>query len=42
MADQLLAEIEQADGAHDEVAERRPIVDWVLRYPLASFRASSH
>jgi hypothetical protein len=42
MADRLLAEIEQADGAHDEVAERRPIVDWVLRYPLASFRASSH
>jgi hypothetical protein len=40
MADRLLAEIEQADGAHDEVAERRPIVDWVLRYPLHSFRAA--
>ena len=40
MADRLLREIEDAGGAHDEVAERRPIVGWVLRYPLRSFRES--
>jgi hypothetical protein len=41
MADRVLREIEEADGGHDEVAERRPIVGWVLRYPLHSFRQSS-
>jgi hypothetical protein len=41
MADRLLREIADVPGAHDEVAERRPIVDWVLRYPLRSFRESS-
>jgi hypothetical protein len=41
MADRLLREIEEASGAHEEVAERRPIVGWVLRYPLRSFRESS-
>jgi hypothetical protein len=41
MADRLLREIEDAGGAHDEVAGRRPIVGWVLRYPLRSFREST-
>jgi hypothetical protein len=41
MADRLLREIEDAGGAHDEVAARRPIVGWVLRYPLRSFRESA-
>jgi hypothetical protein len=40
MADRLLREIEEASGAHGEVAERRPIVGWVLRCPLRSFRES--
>lgn len=41
MADRLLREIAEAPGTHDEVAERRPIVGWVLRYPLRSFRESA-
>ena len=41
MADRLLRDIDEAAGAHDEVAEHRPIVGWVLRYPLRSFRESS-
>jgi hypothetical protein len=42
MADRLLREIDEATGGHDDVARRRPIVGWVLRYPLRSFRESLH
>lgn len=38
MIDLLLAEIAAASGKHEEVAKRRPIVDWVLRFPLQASR----
>ena len=38
MADAILKEIEAAPGKHDEVAEKRPIVKWVLAYPLQAYR----
>ena len=38
MIDLLLAEIAATPGKHEEVAKRRPIVDWVLRFPLKASR----
>jgi hypothetical protein len=38
MADAILEEIEAAPGKHDEVAGRRPVVKWVIDYPLAAYR----
>ena len=38
MTDLLLAEIAATPGKHEEVAKRRPIVDWVLRFPLQASR----
>ncbi len=38
MIDLLLAEIQAAPGKHEEVAKRRPIVDWVLRFPVQAAR----
>lgn len=38
MIDLLLAEIQAAPGKHEEVAKSRPIVDWVLRFPLQAAR----
>ena len=38
MVEFLLAEIAAAPGKHEEVAGRRPIVDWVLRFPLQAAR----
>ncbi len=38
MIDLLLGEIEAAPGKHEEVAQRRPIVDWVLRFPVQATR----
>ena len=38
MIDLLLAEIAAAPGKHEEVAKGRPIVDWVLRFPLKASR----
>ena len=40
MADLLLEEIRAAPGHHEEVAQRRPIVRWVLEYPLRSHHSS--
>jgi hypothetical protein len=34
LAETILAEIRAADGDHEKVAERRPIVGWVLAYPI--------
>ncbi len=36
--DLLLAEIAAAPGKHQEVAKRRPIVDWILKFPLQASR----
>jgi len=36
MAARLLGEIADADGGHDEIAGRRPVVGWVLRYLVRS------
>jgi len=38
MADKILEEIDDAEGRHDEVATRRPIVRWVIDVPLAAYR----
>jgi hypothetical protein len=38
MAEAILKEIEAAPGKHDEVAEKRPIVKWVLDYPFRAYR----
>jgi hypothetical protein len=38
MADALLREIDAAPGKHDEVGQRRPIVEWVIAYPLRAYR----
>jgi hypothetical protein len=38
MIDLLLAEIAAAPGKHQEVATRRPIVDWILKFPLQASR----
>jgi len=38
MATFLLREIEQAPGGHEEVAAKRPIVRWVLAYPVRAAR----
>jgi hypothetical protein len=38
MTDYLLAEIAAAPGKHREVAKSRPIVDWVLKFPLQASR----
>jgi hypothetical protein len=38
MIDLLLAEISAAPGKHEEVAKRRPIVAWILRFPLQASR----
>lgn len=38
MIDFLLAEIAAAPGKHEEVAQNRPIVDWVLRFPMQASR----
>jgi hypothetical protein len=40
MADLLLEEIRAAPGHHEEVAQRRPIVRWVMEYPLRSHHSS--
>jgi hypothetical protein len=40
MATLLLEEIRQAPGRHEEVAARRPIVRWVLTYPLRAHQQS--
>lgn len=37
MADLLIKEIEDAPGRHDEVAEKRPIVRWVLALSAARY-----
>jgi hypothetical protein len=38
MIDLLLGEIAAAPGKHQEIAQRRPIVDWVLRLPVQAAR----
>jgi hypothetical protein len=38
IAETLLQEIETAPGTHDEVAAKRPIVEWVLAYPLRAYQ----
>lgn len=38
MLELLFAEIEAAPGRHQEIAARRPIVDWVLKFPLQAAR----
>jgi hypothetical protein len=38
MFDLILDEIRAADGDHDVVAKRRPIVGWVLRFPVRAHR----
>jgi len=38
MIDLLLAEIAAAPGNHEEVAQHRPIVDWVMKFPLRASR----
>jgi hypothetical protein len=38
MVDLLLAEVERVSGKHEEVAQQRPIVAWVLRFPLQASR----
>jgi hypothetical protein len=40
MANLLLEEIRQAPGRHEEVAAHRPIVQWVLTYPLRAHQQS--
>jgi len=38
MIDLILADIAAAPGKHHDVAKRRPIVDWVLEFPLQASR----
>lgn len=38
MADKILEEIDDALGRHDEIAVRRPIVQWVIDVPLTAYR----
>jgi hypothetical protein len=38
MADLLIAEIDRTPGRHEEVASRRPIVAWMLAYPVRAAR----
>ena len=38
MADKILEEINEAVGRHDEIAVRRPIVQWVIDVPLTAYR----
>ncbi len=38
MIDLVLADIAVAPGKHQDVAKRRPIVDWVLEFPLQASR----
>jgi len=40
MANLLMEEIREAPGGHEEVATRRPIVRWVLSYPLRAHQQS--
>lgn len=40
IAERLLEEITEADGDHKVVADRRPIVEWVLAYPLRATQGS--
>ena len=37
MADAILKEIEAAPGKHDDVGQKRPIVKWVIAYPLRAY-----
>ena len=38
MAEAILEEVRAATGGHDEVGQRRPIVKWVIAYPLRAYR----
>lgn len=38
MADTILKEIEAAAGKHEDVGQRRPIVNWVIANPLRAYR----
>jgi hypothetical protein len=38
MADLIITEVERRPGRHEEVAGRRPIVAWILTYPVRAAR----
>jgi hypothetical protein len=41
IADKILSEIAEAGGDHGKVAQKRPIVEWVLAYPLRAVQGRS-
>jgi hypothetical protein len=40
MAERITAEVVESGGDHGAVAERRPIVEWVLAYLLRAIQGS--